>query len=514
MLFIYFVLSVAGGFVILHANSLLGQIFNFEFLTQNLRDIIFPFLLTASLFVISFLANTFNAYLSEKMNRECGSKVKEYFILKLLHADSKYFKDKPAPGIWSKLNAAGPSAVSAFFLGVDSITYFVRAIFLAIIVFSVSFYAGIFSILVVPLHFFAMRKFGSAFAMYGKDIMEVMREKAIVAEEAITNVSNIKSKNAYAFFTARIMKFQHKNANLMRKINVSQHILERLGGLFAVLAPIIVIFLVAQFSDVNNISTGDLIVLFINVPLFVVSFAGFNNMLINYNRFKPSIEHLKELNAIAEEPSGANIINSFEYLESKDVSVQYGDRVINVPDLRINKREKVMFMGESGVGKSTLFNILVGILHDYKGSVTINGMDLKSIDLASLRDVFGIAFQSVNVATLTLKDNILLGMNDDFNKIDEVIEISELSKQYNEKGEQILNANIMSGGEKSRLGLAQLLVRDYDIILIDETFSSVDEDMEALIIERLFGKFPDKTFVCISHRASSKRFFDRVVEFR
>lgn len=513
VLSICFILSISGGFLILYSNSLLGQVFDLDFLRQDAADILPSFLLLALLFTLSSSMSILNNYLSEKLKWDCDAKAKEYFVLKLLKSDNKYFNDKPAPGIWSQLNIATQSAAGAFFIVFGCITYFIRVMFLGFIVFSVDFYAGIFSILAMPLFFLSTKKFGSAFSTLQKDLMDNSRERAIVAQEAIESVSNIKSKNAYDFFTGRIMKLQYPSAQLMRKISVSHDFLTNIRSLFSVLAPIIVIFFVIQFSDIDNIGTGDLIVLFINVPLFVGAFAGFNTSFINYKAMKPGIEHLKELDVVPKEPNGDSVINSFEYLESKDVSVQYGDRIINVPNLRINKREKVMFMGESGIGKSTLFNIVMGILHEYKGDVVVNGINLKNIDLSSLRDVFGIALQSVNIATLTLKDNILLGIKDDFNRIDEIIRLSELRKQYEEKGEQVLNANTMSGGEKSRLGLAQLLIRGYDIILIDETFSSVDEDMESLIIERLFREYPDKTFVCISHRISSKRFFDRVIDF-
>ncbi|MCL2565771.1 MAG: ABC transporter ATP-binding protein/permease [Defluviitaleaceae bacterium] len=513
MLFVYFILSFGIGFLMLQSNSLLGQVFNLEFLAQDIASVLPSFLLVVFLFALTFCISNFKTYLSQKLIWDCNVKIKEYFILKLLKSNNNYFHDKPAPGVWSKLLTSASNATNAFLTGIDGISYFIKVIFLGIVVFSIDFYAGVFSIIAMPLYFVATKGFGSSFMEIQAKTMENNKETSIFAEEAINGVSNVKTKNAYGFFTDRIMKLQHINARLFRKMNVSQVVLSSIGSFFNILAPIVVVFLVMQFSDADNINAGGLVVLFINVPQFVGAFAGLNNVFINFASFKPGIEHIKELIAVPEEPNGNIVINDFEYLESKDVSVQYGNRIINVPDLRINKGERVMFMGESGIGKSTLLNIVMGILHDYKGDVIVNGINLKDIELYSLRNVFGIALQNTNVATLTLKDNILLGIKGVSNKLDEAISLSELKMQYEEKGEQILNSNIMSGGEKSRLGLAQLLVRDYDIILIDETFSSIDEDMESLIIERLFSEYPDKTFVCISHRASSKRFFDRVIDF-
>ncbi|MCL2628057.1 MAG: ATP-binding cassette domain-containing protein [Oscillospiraceae bacterium] len=72
---------------------------------------------------------------------------------------------------------------------------------------------------------------------------------------------------------------------------------------------------------------------------------------------------------------------------------------------------------------------------------------------------------------------------------------------------------VLSGGEKSRLGLSQTLVNDSEIMLIDEAFSNMDEALEAKIIADLFSEYPDRAVICISHRNASRPFFDRVVEF-
>ena len=76
-----------------------------------------------------------------------------------------------------------------------------------------------------------------------------------------------------------------------------------------------------------------------------------------------------------------------------------------------------------------------------------------------------------------------------------------------------LTTRCLSGGEKSRVGLAQMLVTEPQIMLIDEAFSNVDEELESKIINNLFREYPSRAVICISHRNSSKPFFDRVVDF-
>jgi len=177
------------------------------------------------------------------------------------------------------------------------------------------------------------------------------------------------------------------------------------------------------------------------------------------------------------------------------------------------KGEKVMFFGESGIGKSTIFNIIMGLITDYEGNVFINGINLRDVSLASLRKVFGITFQYTNALTLDLCDNILLGASISDDKLKKLIQLTALESQHDEKGDALLNNKVLSGGEKSRLGLSQTLVTDTEIMLIDEAFSNMDEALESKIIAELFREYPDRAVICISHRNASKPFFDRVVDF-
>jgi ABC-type bacteriocin/lantibiotic exporter with double-glycine peptidase domain len=155
----------------------------------------------------------------------------------------------------------------------------------------------------------------------------------------------------------------------------------------------------------------------------------------------------------------------------------------------------------------------MGINRDYEGEVLVNGIDLRQISLASLRDVFGITFQHTNAITLDLIGNILLGAEKNDKELAKIIQLTALESQQDAKGEAILNNNILSGGEKSRLGLAQMLIPEPQIMLIDESFSNMDEELESKIINDLFTHYPGRTVICISHRNSGRVLFDTVVDF-
>lgn len=155
---------------------------------------------------------------------------------------------------------------------------------------------------------------------------------------------------------------------------------------------------------------------------------------------------------------------------------------------------------------------MLGLRKDYTGSIKINDYELSEINIESLRKIIGISFQGHGVFSLNLEENINLG-NKELLDINKIIEIVQLEKLAEDKKDTILNINSLSGGEQSRISIAQNLIRNPQVILIDESLSSVDEIMEAQIIKNIMDNFIDKTVVCISHRKSTQKYFDKVLRF-
>ena len=172
-----------------------------------------------------------------------------------------------------------------------------------------------------------------------------------------------------------------------------------------------------------------------------------------------------------------------------------------------------MFFGESGVGKSTVFNIIMGFIPTYEGDIYVNGTNLRDISLSSLRRIFGITFQQTNALTLDLPSNILLGAEKNEEELERLIKLTELELQKEAKEGTVLNNKVLSGGERSRLGLSQMMAAAPEVLLIDESFSNLDEEQETKILGNLLREAPDSTVICISHRNASRPFFDKVVDF-
>jgi ABC-type bacteriocin/lantibiotic exporter with double-glycine peptidase domain len=215
---------------------------------------------------------------------------------------------------------------------------------------------------------------------------------------------------------------------------------------------------------------------------------------------------------LKEEDTGTVIIKEFNSLETDNLKINYNGQVVEIPNIKITAGEKVLIRGESGIGKSSLFNIIMGLRKDYTGSIRVNSYNLAEINIESLRKIIGISFQGQNVFSFNLKENITLG-NEEVLNFNKIIQITQLEKIVQDKQDSTLNAKTLSGGEQSRISIAQSLIRNPHVILIDESLSSVDEAMESEIIKNIIDNFKDKTIICISHRKSTQEHFDKVVQF-
>ncbi len=185
--------------------------------------------------------------------------------------------------------------------------------------------------------------------------------------------------------------------------------------------------------------------------------------------------------------------------------------------LRIRPGEKVGIIGKMGSGKSSIGKMLIGLYQPKEGSVTFGGVDIRQLATADLRSRVGFLPQEVILFYGSVRDNIALGdptINDHL-----VLRASMLSgvadfvKKHPagygaQVGEQGRN---LSGGQRQAVGLARALVRDPDILILDEPTSNMDVDSELGVQRRLAPIIKDKTLILITHRLSMLRIVDRII---
>ena len=206
-------------------------------------------------------------------------------------------------------------------------------------------------------------------------------------------------------------------------------------------------------------------------------------------------------------------------VEFSNVSFSYHDGaspVLSDFSLNVKKGETVALVGESGAGKTTILNLIMGFNQPTEGKITVDNYDLSNINLDSLRSHLAVVPQNTILFTGTLRDNITYGLDDvDEQHLTDVIEAANLTElvaslpdgletHINEHGSNL------SGGQKQRISIARALIRNPEIIILDEATSALDTISERKIQSAIDNLCKDRTTFIVAHRLSTIRTADLI----
>lgn len=183
---------------------------------------------------------------------------------------------------------------------------------------------------------------------------------------------------------------------------------------------------------------------------------------------------------------------------------------------KIEAGNKVMIVGESGNGKSTILKLLMKYYEIPRNKIYIDGIDINDYKQEAIDNNILYVSMKEQLFTGSLITNILLDKipNKQYQEMLKFTEVDEIIKN-NSLGHYLVleeNGANLSGGEKQRVVLARTLLLPFEILLLDEATSQMDINMERRILKRLFQKFPDKTIIVVSHRVDNADLFDELIE--
>lgn len=203
----------------------------------------------------------------------------------------------------------------------------------------------------------------------------------------------------------------------------------------------------------------------------------------------------------------------------RDATFRYKDSnkpILNHLNLTIHAGETLALVGESGAGKSTILNVIMGFNRLDEGTVSMDGADLQTIDMRSVRKHLAVVPQNTILFSGTIRDNITYGLPDiSDEKLNEVIKAVNLEHVIAElpDGMDTLlgeHGDTLSGGQRQRISIARALIRDPKIIVLDEATSALDSISEKHIQSALNHLAEGRTMIVVAHRLSTIRDADRI----
>ena len=396
-------------------------------------------------------------------------------------------------------------------------------IFTLIVMFSISAKLSIFIIVFIPISGFFISLVGKKLRRDSDQVQKEQGHFLSIIDETINGQKIIKTfgvKSSFLNkFKASTKKFFNFSNRLLHRTNLAAPSSEFLGiSIIGVL-----LWFGGQMVLVDETINGSTFLVFIGLAY---------NILTPAKSISKSIFSIRKGDAAA-----ARIINILEAknhlkdrvdaidksslnsrIKFKNLSFSYDKKIVLSDfDLTINKGETIALVGQSGSGKTTVANLLSRFYDFNNGSITIDGVSLKKIKMKSLHKLIGIVTQDSILFNDSIKNNILIGKENATN-----IELVEAAKAANAhkfimEMNDDYNSNIgesgmkLSGGQKQRISIARAILKNPEILILDEATSSLDSESEKSVQKALDNIMNGRTAIVIAHRLSTIQKADKIV---
>ena len=339
--------------------------------------------------------------------------------------------------------------------------------------------------------------------------------------ETISGIETIKNMNIESTINERMEALYLKSLNdnfFYQNINTMELFLKEL---ITTIGTLLFQFIGIYFVMNQKMTLGYLMSLTALANCFLEPIINFIQLNKEYFYSKNSLKRINHLFEVKEE----NLYTKTNFIADGKISFQnlsfsYNQEknILESITFDILKGNKVIILGDSGSGKSTILKLLLKYYEINRNMIYLNGIDLNDYSISDVRNSIGLMSQNEILYTDTILNNITLYQEIDSNKwldICKITYVDDFVKNfflgYQTKLEE--NGLNLSGGQRQRLLLARLLLQEKKIILIDEGLNAVDVNLERKILKNIFSKYPDKTIIVVSHRRENLDLFDQTLYF-
>ena len=325
-------------------------------------------------------------------------------------------------------------------------------------------------------------------------------------QETITNLANESKVKSMS-----LAKVQSLFGPLMvTLIGVSNLVVIYFGGLMYI----------NHDPEIQNIGIIAEFILYVNMLTWPVASIGWVSSLVqeaeaSQKRINEFLKTQPEIQNKNTEKS--NIKGSIAFDKVSFIYEDTNIRALNNISFSINTGETLAILGKTGSGKSSIISLITRMYDINVGSITIDGIPIDQVNLFDLRESIGIVPQDAFLFSDTIKNNIKFGKE---NATDEEVIIAakkaavhENIIQFNQQYETVLGERgiTLSGGQKQRVSIARAIIKDAEILLLDDCLSAVDTETEESILQNLLEISNNKTTIIVSHRVSSAKNADKII---
>ncbi len=372
------------------------------------------------------------------------------------------------------------------------------------------------SFIVIPFIAYVINYFNKRIRKVSKRVQEEIADVSDILQETLSGIRVVKCFGREEYEAERFAKQNHANFRANMKNQQLKATLSPITEFLASMSFIIVLrygaFEVAQ----GQMTTGELIGFFALLMYIVNPLKSITKLSGTIQRALAAAERIFSVMDIApnvvDKEGAVKLEEIKEGIEFKNLSFSYQDEdelALDNINFKVDIGEMVAFVGPSGAGKSTLANLIPRFYELNQGQIKIDGVDIRDIKIASLRDKIGIVPQENILFSGSIADNIRYGRLDA--NQEEIVEAAKAANAHEfilefPKGYQTNlgeRGKGLSGGQKQRIAIARAILKDPKILILDEATSALDTESEALVQEALERLMENRTSFVIAHRLST-----------
>lgn len=509
--------------IIYTVTSCLNTIY-FQVILDNLEKleinnlIIFTFFF-ALILLIKCISNFFRTeiliYLTQKLDYSIFINV----FKRILLLPYNYYKNRTTGEITSRINDLLyiKNIITKIILTIslDTIIFLITGI----ILYSISPLLFIFLIIIIVIYLLILYIFRPILKMYTNKLLETNALiesyliESINAYETIKNMSN--ENNVYEKMEDLYTKALNDNFNYDSISNLELFIKE---------ISYLIIILLIQFLGFNlvfnnKLSLGTFFTFTLLTSFFLEPIKNIIDLSKEYYYATNSLSRINHLLDIEPEQictKTSHIINGNIKINNLTFSYNEEKNILNNINLEININDRVMILGSSGSGKSTILKLLLKYYYPKRNMIYIDNVDLNDLTIKDIRSNITCLFQNETLYNDTIKNNILMGRNisdSDFIEICKLTHTADFVNNMFLGYDTILEENglNLSGGQRQRIMLARALLKPSKIILIDEGLNAINIDLERKILKNIFLKFKNHTIIMVSHRLENIDLFNKTI---
>lgn len=316
-----------------------------------------------------------------------------------------------------------------------------------------------------------------------------------------------KFEKKYVKFLKNIFKFDNYN----NTISILKDLVNAIGYLT-------IIYVGAKMVTLGNLTFGDLLVFVNLLNYFLEPIKNIIDLNSEIKEAKNSLRRILEL--FKNENKKQTFIDNVKVKEisfnNLSYSYDYKEKQLKNINLKL-KKQKILILGKSGSGKSTLFKLLMRYYEIPRNQIIINGYDINDYKDDVIKQNFSYISQNEILYTDSIYNNLKIDKNITEEQIIEISKKCFIDEFLNDLGLNMLieeNGYNLSGGQRQRIILARALLKNFEVLIIDEGLSQMDINLERKILKNLFKMYENKMIIVISHRLDNMDLYDRVIELK